>query len=54
MRLAFAVIGEAEVFREGLLPFTHSVVAGDREFRFQVQSGKRGFVNVTSDNCVYP
>jgi hypothetical protein len=54
VRLAFAVIGEAEVFREGLLPFTHSVVAGDREFRFQVQSGKRGFVNVTSDNCVYP
>ncbi len=54
VRLAFAVIGEAEIFREGLLPFTHSVVAGDREFRFQVQSGKRGFVNVTSDNCVYP
>ena len=54
IQLAFVTIGEAEVFREGILPLTHSLVLGNREFRFQIQAGKRGFVNVTSDNCAYP
>ncbi len=40
---------------EGLLPLQHSMVAGDREYRFTARPGdNRGFLNVTAVSCAYP
>lgn len=38
----------------GALPLQHSLVVGNREYRFSVVAGQRGFVEVTSDTCRYP
>jgi hypothetical protein len=38
----------------GRLPLHHSVVANDKEFRFNFTVGNRGFVQVTGQECRYP
>jgi hypothetical protein len=39
----------------GLLPLHHSVVRGDREYRFSIAAAeRRGFVIVTADSCAFP
>ena len=38
----------------GRLPLNQSVVVGDREYRFTVAVGKRGFVEVSGDSCRFP
>ena len=39
----------------GLLPLHHSVVRGDREYRFSIAAAeRRGFVFVTADSCAFP
>lgn len=39
----------------GLLPLYHSVVRGDREYRFSITAAeRRGFVFVTADSCAFP
>ena len=38
----------------GRLPINQSLVVGDREYRFSVAVGKRGFVEVTGDSCSFP
>ena len=50
----FAQIGGAQSKVEGSLPLHHSVVMGDREFKFSIVAGARGFANVTGDECRYP
>lgn len=45
--------GATEV--SGLLPLHHSVVRGDREYRFSIVAAeRRGFVFVTADSCAFP
>ena len=38
----------------GRLPINQSMVIGDREYRFTVAVGARGFVDVTGDHCRFP
>lgn len=39
----------------GILPLHHSVVLGDKEYRFTITAGDaRGFVNVAGDRCKFP
>ena len=45
--------GEPQV-REGVLPIYHSVVVGDKEYRFTVTAGEKSFVRVSYDYCDYP
>ncbi|MEC9215892.1 MAG: hypothetical protein VX647_01670, partial [Pseudomonadota bacterium] len=54
VRLTFTAVDQPSVERAGVLPLSHSVVLGEREFRFLVQAGRRGFVLVTAEDCAYP
>ena len=39
----------------GMLPLSHSVVRGDKEFRFSIIAAERqGFVSVTAERCAFP
>lgn len=38
----------------GRLPLSRSLVAGDREHRFKIVAGERGFVRVVADSCAFP
>jgi len=40
--------------KRGTLPIQHSVVAGNREYRFTIEEGARSFVKVIFDSCAYP
>ncbi|NCC22602.1 MAG: hypothetical protein EOM26_09090 [Alphaproteobacteria bacterium] len=40
--------------KEGTLPLRHSVVVGDREFRFTFSEGAVSYVDITYDSCAYP
>ena len=40
--------------REGVLPIYHSVVVGDKEYRFTITAGEKSFVRVSYDYCDYP
>jgi len=40
--------------KKGTLPLSHSVVVGEREYRFTVAEGARSFVKVTYDSCAWP
>lgn len=40
--------------KKGILPLSHSVVVGEREYRFTVAEGARSFVKVTYDSCAWP
>ena len=50
----FARIGGIQSKVEGTLPLHHSVVMNDREFKFSIVAGVRGFANITGDECRYP
>ena len=40
--------------KKGVLPIQHSVVAGNREYRFTIEEGARSFAKVVFDSCAYP
>lgn len=40
--------------KKGTLPIQHSVVAGNREYRFTIEQGSRSFAKVVYDSCSYP
>lgn len=40
--------------KRGTLPIQHSVVAGNREYRFTIEEGSRSFAKVIYDSCSYP
>jgi len=51
----FAEPGGAATEASGLLPLHHSVVRGDREYRFSIVAAERqGFAYVTGDSCAFP
>lgn len=54
VKITFIEIGGKETVKEGLLPIQHSMVLGNKEYRFTVAAGERSFISVTSDNCDYP
>lgn len=54
VKITFIEIGGKETVKEGLLPIQHSMVLGNKEYRFTVAAGERSFITVTSDNCDYP
>lgn len=46
--------GKQQERKNGILPIRHSIVAGDREYRFTVEAGSRSFARVVFDSCAYP
>jgi cell division protein FtsB len=52
--MKFKLIGGRVTVAEGLLPLQHSVIDDAVEYRFTIQAGPRGFVEVTGDQCDYP
>lgn len=53
VEVTFTTASGAEV-KKGNFPIRHSVVAGNREYRFTVEEGAKSFVKVTFDSCAYP
>lgn len=52
--VSFQVLGGGEAEQiTGRLPLHHSVVVKDREFRFSIAPGKRGFLEVAGDACAF-
>src|SRR5690606_4668415 len=54
VKITFIEIGGKQTVKEGLLPIQHSMVLGNKEYRFTVAAGERSFISVTSDSCDYP
>jgi hypothetical protein len=52
--ITFIQIGGKETVKKGLLPIQHSMVIGNKEYRFTVAAGERSFISVTSDSCDSP
>lgn len=50
----FARLGGDASEASGLLPLHHSMVIGDKEFRFSVVAGEPGMVKVTAGRCPFP
>lgn len=51
--MKFRVIGGRVSVAEGRLPLTHSIIDDAVEYRYTIEAGPRGFVNVTGDVCDY-
>ena len=54
VKITFETTGGEKIVKNNLLPIYHSVVIGDKEYRFTISKGERSFINVTSDSCDYP
>lgn len=52
--VAFARIGGTMEEKTGLLPIHHAMVHEGSEYRFTIQAGPQGFVNVTGNRCKFP
>ncbi|MFD2207175.1 hypothetical protein [Kiloniella antarctica] len=50
----FTIIGGKQVKLSGKLPLHQSVVVNKSEYRFSINTGARGFVQVVGDRCDYP
>jgi hypothetical protein len=53
VEVTFTSVNGNEV-KKGMFPIRHSVVAGNREYRFTVEEGAKSFAKVTFDSCAYP
>lgn len=53
VEVTFTSAGGTEV-KKGALPIRHSVVAGNREYRFTIEEGAKSFARVVFDSCAYP
>ncbi len=40
--------------KKGVMPLYHSLVVGDREYRFTVTEGAKSFARITFNSCDYP
>lgn len=55
VKIRFIELGGKATEASGMLPLQHSVVRGDREYRFSIVAAeRRGFVTVTGDSCAFP
>lgn len=54
VKILFHPKGGAVTHKEGVLPLYHSLVIGEREFRFTVAADAKSFVKITYDSCDYP
>ncbi len=52
--IMFKAKGKDIEVKKGLLPLHHSMVLGDKEYRFTITSAAKSFVKVTFDYCDYP
>lgn len=50
----FARLGGEASEISGVLPLHHSLVVGDREYRFAIVAGEPGMVRVTAGHCPFP
>jgi len=46
--------GEEKEVKQDTLPIRHSMIIGNREYRFTVEAGARSFAKVVFDSCNYP
>lgn len=53
VEITFTTPSGVEV-KKGNFPIRHSVVAGNREYRFTVEEGAKSFAKVVFDSCAYP
>ncbi len=53
VNVTFVTAGGNEV-KKGAFPIRHSVVVGNREFRFTIEEGAKSFAKVVFDSCAYP
>lgn len=54
VEIIFNISGGLEVQRKsGILPLHHSVMLGEREYRFTFTEGARSFIKITLDSCDY-
>jgi cell division protein FtsB len=54
LTLAFTQLGGEANTKSGLLPLHHALIVQDKEYRFTLTAGPRGFVLVTGQRCAYP
>ncbi|MDH5750157.1 MAG: hypothetical protein OEY85_12680 [Rhodospirillales bacterium] len=50
----FTHIGGKVSEATGRLPLHHSIVAGDKEYRFTVTAANKGYAMVSGDRCLFP
>jgi len=54
VKVEFKALGGEVETKTGTFPVHHSMVVGEREYRFTVTDGARSFAKVTYDSCDYP
>ena len=54
VNVEFKALGGEVEKKQGTFPLHHSMVVGEREYRFTVTDGARSFAKVTYDSCDYP
>jgi hypothetical protein len=54
LSVAFTQLGGEAKAKTGLLPLHHALIVQDKEYRFTLTAGPRGFVLVTGQRCAYP
>ncbi len=50
----FTHIGGKVSEASGVLPLHHSIIAGDKEYRFIVTAANRGYAMVSGERCLFP
>lgn len=51
--VVFTVIGGKKETKTGLLPLHHTIILGNKEYRFTISEGPRSFIVISSDYCDY-
>lgn len=54
VEISFKIKDGAVETKAGVLPIYHTVIYGDKEYRFTASSGDKSFVKITYDHCDYP
>lgn len=54
VEISFISVTNGTEVKKGMFPIRHSVVVGNREYRFTVEEGAKSFAKVVYDSCAYP